>query len=144
MVNLWLHACIWISALIFYFVLGNSIMLNISSQHNLSNSDSSLLVRSFLMIFYSIWYSVSLVCFNSYLDCARGVMVTIVGNKLRFKSWMKQFAFRMTLIFLIKVWIQQFFLQQWVNSRADWTSLTLLEKSVLEKETLNSNLLNSV
>ena len=48
------------------------------------------------------------------------------GNRRRnwtqrheFKSWTRMIAFHIALIPLGKVWIQLFFLQLWVNSRAD-------------------------
>ena len=37
-----------------------------------------------------------------------------------FKSWTKLIIFHIALIPLVKVWIQLFSLQLWVNSRTDW------------------------
>ena len=56
-----------------------------------------------------------------------------------FKSWTKLFVFQIRLILLGKGYIQQFFFQKWVNSRADW----LLNRS-WRRKTLNLNPLNSL
>ena len=41
-----------------------------------------------------------------------------------FKSWTRLFALHIPLMPLVKVWIQLFSLQLWVNSRADWVLQT--------------------
>ena len=60
-----------------------------------------------------------------------------------FKSWTRQIAFHVALIPLGKVWIQLFFLQLWVNSRADWVVQPWWGNKSRKRKTLNSNLLNS-
>ena len=52
-----------------------------------------------------------------------GVMAIIIGNghgNLSSNPWMKLFAFHIAQIPLSKVYIEQFSLQLWINSRVDW------------------------
>ena len=60
-----------------------------------------------------------------------------------FKSWTKLISFHIALIPLGKVWIQLFFLQLSVNSRADWPLQPWWDNLSRRRKTLNSNLLNS-
>ena len=52
------------------------------------------------------------------LGGARGVMVIIIGNGHKFKSWTRLIAFHIALIPLGKVWIQLFSLQGRLGSSA--------------------------
>ena len=75
-------------------------------------------------------YSLNFFCHVIYLLQAStyqniGKLLTHPNIKLwtwqaKFKPWTRLFGFHIALIPLGKVWIQQFSLQLWVNSRADW------------------------
>ena len=60
-----------------------------------------------------------LIYFWRYLWC-NGYRCRKWTQRYEFKSWTRLIAFHIALIPLGKVWIQLFFLQLWVNSRADW------------------------
>ena len=49
-----------------------------------------------------------------------GVMVIVIGNRHGFISWKGMIAFHILSISLGKVWIHQFSLQLWTDSRADY------------------------
>ena len=60
------------------------------------------------------------------------------ARRSELKSWTRLFAFNIALIPLRKLRIQLFYLQQWVNGKADWALDSWYSNRAKRKKTLNA------